>query len=108
MKLDAHPFEKIARGEKTVELRLNDEKRRKIAVDDVIVFSKANQPDRTLKARVIALHRFNDFAELYSALPLNKCGYCEGDSPSPGDMEAYYSNEEQRRWGVLGIEISLL
>ena len=36
MKLHASPFEKIKSGEKTIELRLFDEKRRQIKVGDTI------------------------------------------------------------------------
>ena len=38
MKLDKEPFEKIKSGEKTIELSLYDEKRRKIREGDIIVF----------------------------------------------------------------------
>lgn len=37
MRLRREPFEKIRSGEKTIELRLFDEKRQKLKVDDEIV-----------------------------------------------------------------------
>jgi hypothetical protein len=50
---------------------------------------------------------FDSFEELYSSLPLLKCGYTEEDVDGAhfSDMEEYYSAEEQKRYGVLGIEI---
>ena len=38
-----------------------------------------------------------------------KCGYTEEDigTASPSDMAAYYSPEEQKKYGVVGIEISV-
>ena len=42
MKLYASPFAMIASGEKTIELSLNDEKRRQISVGDTIRFSDIN------------------------------------------------------------------
>ena len=38
MNLDSNPFEMIKNGTKTIELRLNDDKRRKIKVGDYIIF----------------------------------------------------------------------
>lgn len=75
MKLKDNPFNKIASGEKTIELRLYDEKRKRIKVGDRIEFTKISHPDKKLITEVIALHLFSSFKELYSALPLEKCGY---------------------------------
>ncbi|MBR3299254.1 MAG: NYN domain-containing protein [Clostridia bacterium] len=107
MRLNARPFEMIESGSKTIELRLYDEKRRRIAVGDSIEFTHAEDEKRRLSARVKALHIFKDFAELYAALPLDKCGYAEAElaSASPEDMLEYYPLEEQRRFGAVGIEL---
>lgn len=110
MKLHATPFDMIASGKKTVELRLYDEKRRSIGVGDEIVFTHSKDPARALRCRVIALHIFPSFEELYKALPLLKCGYTEQDivTASPDDMELYYTKEQQKQNGVVGIEIELM
>ena len=109
MNLQAAPFDMIARGIKTIELRLWDEKRRRIAVGDEIVFTHSKDSARTLRCRVLALHRFPSFEALYSTLPLLKCGYTENDvaNASPKDMELYYTKEQQEQNGVVGIEIQL-
>lgn len=107
MQLDSRFFEKIARGQKTVEMRLFDEKRQKIRVGDEILFSDRADPLRTLRTRVAALHRFPRFAALYSAIPPVLLGYEMTDTPDPADMEVYYSREEQEKYGVVGIEIAL-
>ena len=110
MNLHAAPFDMIARGIKTIELRLYDEKRRRIAVGDEIVFTHSKKSARTLRCRVVALHIFPSFAELYNALPLLKCGYTEDDinTADPADMDLYYSKEQQAANGVVGIEIELI
>lgn len=109
MKLHSSPFEKIKSREKTIELRLYDEKRQQIQAGDRIVFTN-NATGEMLETKVIKLHRFDSFAELYKALPLLQCGYTaeDVDSAHPSDMEQYYSAEEQKRYGVVGIEISVL
>ncbi len=106
MKLNPTPFEMIKRGDKTIELRLNDEKRRKIKVGDRIIFTN-NKTGEQLTKNVLRLHRFESFEELYSALPLLKCGYTEDNiaTAAASDMESYYSQEEQKKYGVLGIEL---
>ena len=109
MKLNPTPFEQIKRGAKTIELRLFDEKRQKIKEGDTIVFSNTDTGE-TLYTTVLRLHRFDTFAALYQALPLLSCGYTKETvaSAHPSDMEQYYSAEEQQRYGVVGIELSLI
>ena len=107
MRLKAQPYELIENGHKTIELRLYDEKRKFIAVGDKIVFSRMDVPERTMAVTVKALHIFKSFDELYAKLPLEKCGYLPEEiaAAKPSDMEAYYSAEEQKQYGVVGIEI---
>ena len=108
MKLNDVPFKRVEGRAKTVELRLFDEKRRMISIGDTVVFSHAEHPERTLQTRVTSLHRYGSFGELYAALPHDKLGYLEEESASPSDMDAYYSAEEQKLLGVIGIEIELM
>ena len=109
MKLNDVPFDAMARGEKTIELRLLDEKRRAVAIGDEIIFTRASGDER-IRTRVVALHRFPSFAELYGSLPIERLGYSreEVKTASHTDMEIYYSAERQRELGVIGIEIELL
>ena len=106
MKLHDSPFEKIQSGQKTIELRLFDEKRQKIKVGDVIEFTNTSNGEK-MRATVKKLHRFESFAQLYKALPLLQCGYTSEDidTAQPSDMEQYYSAEEQEKYGVVGIEL---
>ncbi len=110
MKLNETPFLFIESGRKRYELRLWDEKRQKLSAGDTVVFTMAGDAGRRLTAEVIALHRFSSFDELYRALPLTECGYREDElvSASPRDMEAYYSPDEQRRYGVVAIEVKVI
>ena len=107
MNLNDIPFQKIKNGAKRIELRLYDEKRQKIKTGDTICFT--SEADK-LTATVAALHIFNNFAELYAALPLDKCGYTSENiaSANADDMLLYYSREEQEKYGVPGIEICLI
>lgn len=110
MDLNPLPFSKIKNGTKTIELRLYDENRRKISKGDIIRFSNTENASETILAKVMDLYIFDSFEELYKALPLLECGYTEADvcTASPKDMEAYYSLERQRKYGVVGIRVALI
>ena len=107
MRLNPEPFAMIEIGQKTIELRLFDEKRRAIRSGDVIRFANTADEDEVLYCRADKLHVFPSFADLYEALPLTACGYSPeaAKTASPKDMDAYYSAEEQRRFGVVGISV---
>lgn len=109
MNLNSSPFEMIRSGRKTIELRLLDEKRQQIKVGDGIVFTNTLTKE-TLSATVVGLHKFASFDELYDNLSLLKCGYTEEDigEANPRDMEQYYSLAEQKKYGVVGIELIII
>lgn len=109
MKLNPAPFDKIESGAKTIEMRLWDEKRRKIKPGDVIRFSRTDDPDEVIRVLVKALHVYASFDDLYASLPLDKLGYRESEAgtASPRDMRAYYTAEDELENGVVGIEIEL-
>ena len=99
-------FVKITDGNKTIELRLNDEKRQRINVEDTVVFNCSSTKD-IITAQISGLHKFSNFKELYNALPLEKCGYtvAELDTAHYTDMEQYYTKEQIKKYGALGIEL---
>lgn len=105
MNLEPSAFLKIANGSKTIELRLNDEKRQKINIGDRIEFH-CSDINSVIFAEVIKLHKFSDFEQLYKALPLEKCGYSKDDLKTAHytDMEKYYTKSQIKKYGALGIE----
>lgn len=110
MRLNPSPFAMIESREKTIELRLNDEKRRKLNRKDLITFVNTEDSIKTITAEVIDIYKYKSFKELYAVLPLLKCGYTKEDvkTASPEDMLAYYSAKQQEKYGVLGIEIKVI
>ena len=109
MQLQLSPFEMIRDGTKTIELRLFDEKRKKIQIGDTIVFTNT-QSREILEVKVLELLLFDTFETLYNQLPLLDCGYTEDDAgtASPDDMNVYYPKEMQQKYGVVGIRVALL
>ena len=99
----------IRNGTKTIELRLFDEKRKKIQIGDTILFTNT-ESNEILRVKVLELLLFDSFETLYSQLPLLDCGYTKDDvaTASPDDMNVYYSKEMQQKYGVVGIRVALL
>ncbi len=104
MKLHNDPFNLIKSGTKTIELRLNDLKRQKIKVGDLIEFTN-RITDEKMVVRVVDLIKFNSFSDLYKNFSKVSMGYREDEEANPSDMELYYSLEEQEKYGVLAIKI---
>lgn len=104
MKLHNDPFNLIKSGTKTIELRLNDLKRQKIKVGDLIEFTN-RVTDEKMLVRVVDLIKFNSFSDLYKNFSKVSMGYREDEEANPNDMELYYSLEEQEKYGVLAIKI---
>ena len=104
MKLNNGPFESIKNGTKTIELRLNDEKRQLLKVNDLIEFTNITTMEKMI-VQVEGLYHFSSFEELYKHFDKISMGYNESDVADPKDMENYYSKEEQEKYGVLSIKI---
>ena len=104
--LDDEWFIKIKDGIKTIELRLYDEKRRKLNIGDIIEFENRLNGEK-IKCKVINLYIFKNFKELYENLDNNKFGFDNKNNITYKDMEAYYSLNDQEKYGVIGIEIEL-
>ena len=109
MKLQNEPFEMIKSGKKIYELRLFDEKRKAIKVADKIEFTSVSSGEK-LMVEVEDVLVFSSFSELYNSLPLLEIGYneCNSKTASHLDMQLYYTEEEQKLYGVVAIKIKRL
>lgn len=105
MNLYEEPFQMIRNGTKTVELRLNDEKRRKIHSGDQIFFHNSSDEYDVITCKVINLVKEDDFYRLYEHFSPVEMGYEEGEKADPADMYEYYPKEKIDEYGVLGIVI---
>ena len=110
MTLFPKPYASIASGQKTIELRLYDEKRQSIQIGDQIRFTNTQDASQATLCEVVQLHVFKNFTKLYENLPLLQCGYNseDVDDAHPDDMLTYYSKEKQAQYGVVGIELKRL
>lgn len=106
MKLQHGPFQAMKEGRKTIELRLYDEKRQTIHSGQIIEFVDVDNNEK-LRMRVIDLHIFDTFKQLYEQLDLCLCGYHKEElqKASYQDMEKYYPLSLQAQYQVVGIEL---
>lgn len=109
MKLNEDPFNQIKSGRKTIELRLFDEKRQLINIGDTIAFTNTNNPNETIRAKVVGMSVFASFEDLLKNLDPLKCGWTEVGQPSEMalTMRKYYTEDEERKFGVVGIHLLL-
>lgn len=107
MKLWDAPFNSIKNGSKTIEMRLNDEKRSTIKVNDVIVFTNISTGDK-IKTKVENLYKYTTFKELYNNHDKISIGYKEEETASFEDMYNFYSKEDIDKYGVVGIKVRVI
>lgn len=104
MRLHDEPFQLIKSGIKTIEMRLNDEKRRVLKEEDIIEFQNRFSHE-ILQTKIVKIHHFSSFDELYQFFDPECLGYLNDEIANPKDMEVYYPKDKQKKYGVLGIEI---
>lgn len=104
MRLKESPFERIKNGTKTIEFRLYDEKRSKIKIGDQIEFSRLPDLQETILVDVLDLYRDSTFEDLFKKL------FDDDDEikRKTSSMYQYYSPDEEKQYGVVGIKISLI
>jgi ASC-1-like (ASCH) protein len=105
MKLQDRYFNYILNGTKKIELRLNDEKRSLIKLNDVIKF-KNEVTNETFEVKVVALLRYNSFNDLFDDFDIDVLADKEMTKKELLDvLEQFYTKEKQEKYGVLGIKI---
>lgn len=107
MRLRDKVFALVKNGSKTIELRLYDEKRKLVKVGDFINFKNINT-EEIVKVVVKEINVYDNFEELYKYYDKKLMGYSEDDIASPSDMNKYYSDDEQIKYGVVAIIFELV
>ncbi|MFZ3011649.1 MAG: ASCH domain-containing protein [Minisyncoccia bacterium] len=107
MQLATEYFNKIRNGIKTIECRLFDEKRKLLKIGDVIEFVNAGNEEEKIKSEIVALHKFSNFSELLDCFPITIFGG-ENKEQFLSVLKKFYSDEDEKKYGVVGIEIKLI
>ena len=104
MKLKESPFERIKNGTKTIEFRLYDEKRKQIKIGDKIEFSKLPDLEDKIVVEVLDLYRDVSFEKLFKKVFTDK----EEIGRKTQSMLQFYTHEQEKEYGVVGIKIKLI
>ena len=108
MKLKDKYYNYILHGTKRIEIRLLDEKRRKIKIGDTIRFYKLPDMNENIVVKVIDLLYYNTIEELIRDNDMELL--CDKKVTKEELIEIFnqiYSKEEQEKYGILGIKIAL-
>ena len=105
--LKPKPYNAMEEGYKTIEMRLDDEKRRSLSIGDFIIFTHTEDKNKSLLTVIKDLKHYCSFKELYEDTP-NKLdlGYLEDETPHYEDMYDYYPKERIDKYHVLAIHLN--
>ncbi len=99
----------IKNGNKVIEVRLNDEKRKKIKVGDTIRFIQVPDEVEEIRAEVKGLTVYPTFKEMYEDISAEDMG-AKGESTGQMVENTYeiYTPEQEQEYGTLAIRIKYL
>ena len=103
------PFEQIQNGQKTIEVRLFDDKRKNLKVGERIAFYRSGGSEFVI-VKIISLIHEPTFKQFF-ALPnvLQKAGFADYSiDDAVNCMYRYYYANQEAQYGVLGIEIEVI
>ncbi|MDM5189210.1 ASCH domain-containing protein [Bacillus sp. DX4.1] len=108
MGLYNEPFQSIQSGKKIFEVRLYDEKRRKIQSDDEIEFTNLVTKE-TLCVKVTELKCYPTFQKMYEDIDkeLLDCTNSEMEEMLESTYEIY-TKEQEQQWGTIAIGIEVI
>ncbi len=102
MRLNENFFNMIKNGIKTIEYRVNDEKRQKLNIGDIITFYKRPNEKESITVIVEDLKYYDTLLEMYSATFEKDFKDKYKDPQAVVDDTSYYS-EEEKKYGCVAI-----
>jgi ASC-1-like (ASCH) protein len=107
LSLASEPFNAIISGKKVIESRLFDQKRQSIRIGDRITFINRDEPSRTVDVKIVKLLRYDSFADMFTN---NDPALFGGPSVDwlLDQIHAFYSQADQKKFGVVGIQFVVL
>lgn len=105
-----HPeiFELVGEDIKDVEVRVNDEKRRKLKIGDTLLFVNRGNEEETIRVEVMDLIYYSSFEDVTKVFPMERI-YKAGVSVSDyiALMNQFYSQEEIKKYGIVAIKFRM-
>ena len=97
-------FEMIKSGQKDIELRAYDEKRKKMKAGDRFLLYDAENPNESIICEILNMHVAPDFKSLFENLDIKRSGF-KDINELMDTITKFVSSEELAREQVVGMEI---
>ena len=107
MSLRPEYYEMVRSGEKDIELRLYDEKHRRMHNGDIILIYDAQNRNDYILAKIIRLHIAHSFADLATKISMPRTGFASLNALMSA-ISKFYDAEMESKYGIVGIELEVL
>jgi ASC-1-like (ASCH) protein len=102
--LHPEPFSLVKNGSKSIECRLNDEKRKTFSVGDQLVFENRGTGEKFFSL-ITNLYTYDTFPELFESHKPSTYGGTNTEE-SLQNIQQFYTKEDEMKYGVVGIEFT--
>lgn len=116
--LQTEPFAAVIRGKKTIEGRLNKGKFAEFAPGDVVEIRRDYRDSAGIahdgesnaaRVKIVAIRHYPDFSTMVRTEGFERIASYESSlTETIANYEIYYSPDDQRKYGVLAIEIEIV
>ena len=107
MNLRPEYYEMLQSGEKDIELRLYDDKRRKMRNGDIILIYNAHSRNDYVQCKIVRLHIARSFADLAGKISLPRTGFASLNMLLNA-ISQFYDPDSEAKYGIVGIELDIL
>ena len=107
MSLRPEYYEMVRSGEKDIELRLYDEKRRRMRNGDMLLIYNAQNRNDYIRAKIVRLHIAKSFADPSTKISMPRTGFASLNALMSA-IEKFYDTEMESKYGIVGIELEVL
>ena len=107
MSLRPEYYEMVKSGEKDIELRLYDEKRRRMHNGDIVLIYNAQTKNDYIRAKIVRLHIAKSFAELNTKISMPRTGFASLNALMTA-ISKFYDPDTESKYGIVGIELEVI
>jgi ASC-1-like (ASCH) protein len=107
MHLQNKYFQQIKNGQKNLELRLYDEKRRQLQCGDLIVWNNQKNNKESITTKITDFYHAENFFQLCRNIDIPQTGFNDKNELITA-LDAIYPLEKQQQYGVVAIELELI
>lgn len=102
-------FDLIKNGQKTLEGRLYDDKRKDFNIGDKIIFYKEPDKIETIKSIILDKYLYNNFEDMATHLNKNELGFANKTKDEMiNTYRSFYPKENEKKFGVVVFKIKTL